>query len=564
MSLKQNTFLLLAVALLIIITGSELKERIHLITNNLPYATHMDEGYLLEPAKNILETGDFNPHNFNYPSLPFYLIAAGLSTGYLTNITQPDTMDSVLNSKQHLSVGRTHYPFYALPNVVKGAKVLFALLSALTLVCIAFIAYRAYGFTSLLFIPAALLGISNFYLYQSWFYLNVDILGAFFAVLTYASLFANFDKDTYLKRAVLPGAIAGLAIACKYTFYPIILLTPLALLLMKSEERYLKSIVAMGATIVTFLLASPYILLDFSTAIQHILGQVMHYKMGHAGHNVTPGMAQLAKYIQALIQDYGLFLSLLTLLGIGFAFYKHWKNTLIILFFPVLLLAYMSMQQVNFTRNITVIYAMLPIFSAMGVLCLYQGLQSIVSFLLQRFAPGTTSRKVTRSVTTVSLALIIIFLTPIERLFHPNTTEDTRVTAAHWLNQNVPAKATIIIDESLGFDQRTLNQDYNVGFINVKTASNQQLALLFQRVKNAYLIIPQFRGRLGPNGDTSQKRIALQTNQRLEQLLSKTKVVKKLGSIPVEFDISYAPYLGQNLMYMPIMNKGTQLTIYQF
>ena len=49
----------------------------------LPYLAHTDEPTQYNPAVNMLKTGDWSPHFFNYPSLTIYLDAVVLYAGFL-------------------------------------------------------------------------------------------------------------------------------------------------------------------------------------------------------------------------------------------------------------------------------------------------------------------------------------------------------------------------------------------------------------------------------------------------------------------------------------------------
>ena len=49
------------------------------ISGSLPYPYHIDEQAVIGPARKMLVTGNFHPSEFNYPSLPRYLAAAGLA-----------------------------------------------------------------------------------------------------------------------------------------------------------------------------------------------------------------------------------------------------------------------------------------------------------------------------------------------------------------------------------------------------------------------------------------------------------------------------------------------------
>src|SRR5512141_510271 len=63
------------VLLLAVILSVALGLRLWGITFGLPYALHVDERALALPALKIIQTGDYNPHRFDYGSLHIYLLS---------------------------------------------------------------------------------------------------------------------------------------------------------------------------------------------------------------------------------------------------------------------------------------------------------------------------------------------------------------------------------------------------------------------------------------------------------------------------------------------------------
>src|SRR5437588_10884558 len=69
--------------LLLLLLVAELSVRFSWIDASMPYPRHIDEAQLAEPARRILLTGDLDPHDFEYPSLPVYLVTASFAVGFL-------------------------------------------------------------------------------------------------------------------------------------------------------------------------------------------------------------------------------------------------------------------------------------------------------------------------------------------------------------------------------------------------------------------------------------------------------------------------------------------------
>ena len=53
------------------------------IDATVPYPRYVDEPFISIAAHRTVTTGTFHPYDYNYPSLPKYLAAAGMSVGFL-------------------------------------------------------------------------------------------------------------------------------------------------------------------------------------------------------------------------------------------------------------------------------------------------------------------------------------------------------------------------------------------------------------------------------------------------------------------------------------------------
>ncbi len=81
---KENKFILIPILFIIIFSGYV---RLKIINGSLPYIGHPDEPALTKIPLHILKTGDFNPHTFIWPSLPYYITAASFVLGYLNSVS---------------------------------------------------------------------------------------------------------------------------------------------------------------------------------------------------------------------------------------------------------------------------------------------------------------------------------------------------------------------------------------------------------------------------------------------------------------------------------------------
>ena len=183
---------------LLALCGLSLWLRFSHIQGALPYPNHVDEAAVMGPARRILVRGDLHPGTFNYPSLPKYLAAAGLAGGF----TRAARADEISNVRQ---IGRVVYPYYQTPQVVEGAKQLFALLSVLAMGVTGVVGWYVTQHRAAILVGPLVLLSSRLFFFHSWRYVNVDIVGTCFVALTMASCLWASRRPSVFRSAVIPG-----------------------------------------------------------------------------------------------------------------------------------------------------------------------------------------------------------------------------------------------------------------------------------------------------------------------------------------------------------------------
>ena len=168
--------------------------------------------------------------------------------------------------------------------------------------------------------------------------LNVDIIGTFFAVLTIFYVVIKLDHDLCSAKSIIPGILCGLSIASKYNYYLLLIPSVLAIIFYSKKRRFKKIFLLVLITAITFIVCTPYSILDFSTFLDGIAFNIYHYKTGHLGFTETPGLPQFFYYCQALIDEYGFGLMAFAVLGIIFSLISKTKKGIVLLSFPLLLL----------------------------------------------------------------------------------------------------------------------------------------------------------------------------------------------------------------------------------
>jgi len=550
---SRKTRLYACIILLLTFIVDGFMDRKAALEANLPYATVMDEGYITVPAKNILISGDLNPHYFHYPSLPIYLISSGMLLGYLANAPAFERNALDLNV-----IGRVTYPFYQTPSVVKGAKLLFSFLSVLVFFFISYTAYKAFDNLFLLFMPALILSLSRYYFSESWLYLNVDIIGAVAVSFFYFVVFICLNRDSYMSRAVVPGLAAGIVIASKYNLFPILLVMPMAILLFGDKDKFQKIALYFIVAIGSFFIFTPYALLDLNTFVSHIAYQVHHYQTGHPGHNISPGFEHLKKAIFTIRGSYGWPLTILGFAGCFYALKHRWKHGLLLLIFPLLFLFYMSSQQVFFPRNILPVITLMPIFISLGILLSYR----VVFLVTQRYlrinnASGSAGKLLSvlqeRSslLSIIFVTAVLFFTTPIGRVYGMKIHMDTRNQALQWINTNIPAGSNIFIAQSIGMDVRSIAEQYHFRMIDFRKG---RASKILDQIKPkdgqlSYIIAPEFKhNKIYPR----QEELSDAINNKVANMLSQAVVIKDFGKTPLWINTKYkASWYEKKFTYMP-------------
>ncbi len=451
--LKTNWKLWLSVSLLLIVILSATLVRVKKINGALPYPGHVDEPQLTVLASRMLITGDFNPHQFTYPSLPIYVTAAGFIVGFFKEASH-GKVNSVKSIK-----GSYTYPFFGHPGMIWHAKIVFTAFSLLSMLLMGIVAYRAYENICLIFLTPLIIFFSASYFYYSSHYLNVDIIGVFFASLVYYYQFYYLKTDSFLHKSVIPGILTGLVIGCKYNLIWVIVPSILIILFYAEKQKILKILFLTFFMVVGFFIAVPCSLLEFDVFLSHIAYQVSHYKSGHSAFDLAPGYPQLANYMKEILSDFGWLTTIIAIIGLGSAMRLNWKNTLIITSFPVLLVAHMSMQSAANVRNILFLFVIYPIFVAMGVIGIYRLLGA-----LRRYAWMTKlSERHQLWIKVVIITILFIIAFPMERpMKWAFAKPDARNSATQWINKNIAKGSTLIIPYELYFDTRDLTKKYKI------------------------------------------------------------------------------------------------------
>jgi len=413
----------------------------------------------------MLITGNFHPSEFNYPSLPRYLAAAGLAVGFLRAASE----DTAVRPDIH-QIGSVSYPYYGTPTVVETSKQLFAVLSVIALAMTGVIAWRVTRRPGVVIMGPVILATSELFFRHSWQYLNVDIVGTCFVVLTVASCLSATGQPSVARSAVVPAVWAGFAAASKYTLGLVFLPVLLGIwMYQKGDRRLVSSGIALATVGVSFLAAVPFAILDLPAFLNGLAFDAWHYgTVGHTGFNDEPGLTQLSNYANHLMTEFGLFGAVLATVGCVAAFRRDWRRCVLFLAFPVLLLTLLAGQRVIFTRNVLAIHPLYAVAVGYGFVVLHGW---CVQWLPR------WNRRLGGPVWKVAVLLALMSLTlPARRIIeHVSVVPDSRNLARDWIVQHLPAGWTIVVPSNLGFDIRGLgDRDFLVEEVSVTTLQDQK------------------------------------------------------------------------------------------
>ncbi|MEW6745810.1 MAG: glycosyltransferase family 39 protein [Planctomycetota bacterium] len=358
---------------------------------------HMDEPFVLKPALRMVETGDLNPHWFRYPSLLMYVEAA-LVVGLRS-----------LGSDAFLLAGRLF---------VAGAGVL-------TVLVVFLLGSRLHGrhaaLAGALFLAVGLLHVRNSH------YLTTDVPATAAAMLSVWLAVLGLEERR-ARLLVVAFALAGVAASFKYTAAACWLVPAggVALLPVSWKRRALYLISGGLVAALLFFLGTPYALFDRAHFIEGLKLERYHYMGGQIGFDEPWGWLAQAEYLFRV----GLSPPICVLAGAGLVLLCHRPRLVHAVYvFPLVCFAIVGSVRTTFARNV------LPV---VPFLCMAAGLA---------FDRLTRRWKLALRIAFVVAAASLALVTSVR--WGLGAADSTRVRAARWMEQNLPAGSRVAV-ESFG------------------------------------------------------------------------------------------------------------------
>lgn len=413
----------------LLVLGGATAARLRLVLASSPYVLHADEPLNTRRAATMLATGDPDPRFFRYPSLPIYATAGAFAAALALVPDAPDEVGEV-------------EPFYEHPRVALSARFLVALLSVGATALLALAAASAFRSRVHLVLVPLLAAASARYTLQSWAYVNVDAIGAFFCAAAVAQAVLE-RREGLVARGLVPGLLTGLATGCKY--FTGLAGLPALLALLAAPRRRLATLAVLAlATLAGFLATTPYAAVDPARFVEQVRFELDHYAVaGHPGAEGEPGLPQLARYLRSVATDLG-WLTPFGLLGLAVGLRRHRRGTVLLLAFPAALLALFSMMRTNFVRNVIFVYAWYPVLISLGL--------AATGAWLARALPARW-----RAAGPCAVALAALAAAPWGRIREAlDPPRDSRCLAAAWIARETPPGATVLLADEVQLDPREL------------------------------------------------------------------------------------------------------------
>lgn len=436
---------------MLVVLAAAFATRVRHVYESLPYCRHPDESTWANIAIRMLRDGDMNPGRFRKPSLPVYLMYAGFGAGLA---------DARLHgeAKSAQDLGSKVVPYYAIPRAAVPPKLLFALASVVAMGLGGYIAFLLTARALAMWLVPLLTSLSSDYYRLSWSYMNVDIIGAVFVLATVAYLVrasvgasSTPNRGSGMRRAVVAGVLAGLAVGSKYNLFPVLLPGAFFFLMYERKRVVARTLVLGAVAVVTFFATSPYLLLSYRHALDDILYEVNHYATGHTGATVEPGLPALFSYIRHFAENYGVIPLGLSVVGVAALFRRDWRLAVVTYLHPVVFVVYMCSQSVLFERNVVAVH----VFIAIGLALALLELPKPLSAMLERRWPSLGARA--RVVGVVIVVVPFLIGVPWSRATSAYASGiEPRNEAARWVERFLDKKTVVLVDSRVEFDWRTL------------------------------------------------------------------------------------------------------------
>ncbi len=410
---------------------------IHLfgIKRDLPWTPEIDETYFVRPVMHMIITGSWNPQWFGHPGstviYPLAFLGRIWNTiahqGYLFG-ADPDftvTFDAYA------------YEFYILGRLITISY------SVLCIPLVYLIGRRVFNPTISL-IGAGFMLLSALVIEHGQT-VRSDTAAAFWSLLSIWLCLSWYEAPSY-RRLLLTCIAMGMAIATRYfmvALIPVFLVANVLIALGRLESwsrrvtRFVITALFGGAVIVgAFVIATPFLVLDFRTALTNILGEA---RSSHLGADGLSPIGNFWWYVSDAIPRSTSWPHLISaMIGIAQTVRQRSVQGWLLLIFMGIFLFGISLSGLHWQRWIIQIIPIVWLFAAAGLVTVAQW--------LARFFKPAGSVRMARYPALLGVLIILASIWPagqVAALTIRYTGPSTRELAREWILQHLPPGSKI-------------------------------------------------------------------------------------------------------------------------
>jgi 4-amino-4-deoxy-L-arabinose transferase-like glycosyltransferase len=396
------------------------------IPRDLPHVSEVDEPLAVRPALHIAATGDLNPHWFGHPASTSIYPLAGLY----------HVWDAVAHGGPLFSSN----PDLARPSTTSRGEFFFigrlwSIAFAVGAIPLVFLLGRRCFSTAVGLVGASLWALVPLAVHYGRI-ARSDSAAWFFALLSLLLIVRLLDHPT-LRNHLLAGVSIGLGVSARYfivTLIPVLAAGGVIAMHRNVPGASFRRIGAgVGAAVVTFLLTTPFFLLDWPAARRSL-----EVEWGpHPGHDGFSRLGNLRWYLGNAIPNTITWpVAILAVAGIVLMLVRR-RNArqLLLLAAAVLFVVGISMSDLHWERWPLPILPLATLFAAHALVTVVSALRAPAGQLAP--APATA----------VGLALVAIL--PAKEVLHLNALHSrpsTRLEAREWIAAHVP-RGSIVVKE---------------------------------------------------------------------------------------------------------------------
>jgi 4-amino-4-deoxy-L-arabinose transferase-like glycosyltransferase len=389
------------------------------LATGLPANPGVDEPEVMVRAVNIIKTGDFNPHFFDYPGLYIYLEAVIAAVRFVFGAMQGQW--SALSQAQVTD-------FYL------WGRALTAILGTGTVWLLYCAGTRWDKQTAVL--AAILLAVMPVHVRESHFALT-DVPMTFFVTACLLLTLRAHERAT-LRSFALAGAAAGLASATKYNGVLVMMLPLLACLMTPAARpsRVAAIVCVIAGAFAAFIVTAPYTVLDLPTFLNQFAHLASAYRLPRAPG--APIWQIYLKHMQMALHDPG---SVIAAGGFALAAWRIAAGPdrlkwILAAPFPLVYLKFISGQNLVFARYLMPLIPFVALLAA-ALIVRIAGVARLR--IASPLAPG---------VALAGLSLIAIVPPAYTAVgFDRNATKKwTTAQAYEWITASVPPGTSVVLE----------------------------------------------------------------------------------------------------------------------